>query len=657
MLSSPYVKPSGRSLRKRAIAARLSLGLAATTLLTPALAGVALANTSATDLVRTIAEIQGAGATSPLVGDTVTTRGVVTAAYPSGGFRGFFLQTPGVAPGAASHGVFVFGSATTEAVAIGDYIQLTAEVAEFNGLTELTFPTEVSVIPETVAPIVPAAVTWPTTDAERERLEGMLLAPQGAFTVTDNYSLNGYGEIGIAQGTEPLRVPTDVGPYGSAEANAAHAHNQAARVTLDDGASINFLGADANKDIPLPWLTDDPTIRVGEPVTFVRPVVLDFRFDLWRFQPTGRLTAGDANNVLPATFGDTRTAAPKPVGGDVQVASFNVLNYFPTTGDELSGCRYYTDRDADPVTIRSGCSARGAAEEEDFLRQQAKIVQAINALDAEVVSLEEIENSAQFLRDRDLALGKLVDALNADLGGTEWAYVKSPMLTPTIEREDFIRTGFIYKPAAVKAQGQSFIYDGPEFDRARDPLAQVFKPVGGTATDKFLLIVNHFKSKGSAPAPPDPNAETDPADVGYTQGAFNALRVTQAEALVAWADQLTVETETEKVYLDGDFNSYSFEDPMRVFHAAGYASLQQRFTASPTYLFGGVVGSLDHGLANAAALDSTTGADVWNINSVESIALEYSRHNYNVTDFYAETPYRSSDHDPIVFGIAVTKGS
>ena len=42
-----------------------------------------------------IAEIQGDGAVSDLVGDPVITEGVVTAAYPSGGFFGFYLQTEG----------------------------------------------------------------------------------------------------------------------------------------------------------------------------------------------------------------------------------------------------------------------------------------------------------------------------------------------------------------------------------------------------------------------------------------------------------------------------------------------------------------------------------------------------------------------------------
>src|SRR5699024_11215957 len=43
----------------------------------------------------TIAEIQGTGDETPLRGQEVITEGVVTAAYPTGGFRGVYIQTPG----------------------------------------------------------------------------------------------------------------------------------------------------------------------------------------------------------------------------------------------------------------------------------------------------------------------------------------------------------------------------------------------------------------------------------------------------------------------------------------------------------------------------------------------------------------------------------
>ena len=63
------------------------------------------------------------------------------------------------------------------------------------------------------------------------------------------------------------------------------------------------------------------------------------------------------------------------------------------------------------------------------------------------------------------------------------------------------------------------------------------------------------------------------------------------------------------------------------------------------------MGSLDHILASPAANAVVTGADIWNINSVESVALEYSRYNNNVTNYYAPDQFRASDHDPVVVGL------
>src|SRR6185437_16966476 len=102
----------------------------------------------------------------------------------------------------------------------------------------------------TVTAPTPATVGLPATAAQRESLEGMLIAPQGAFTVTDVYSANQYGEIALAAGDKPLVPPTETARPGSAAYTAAVAGNAARAVTLDDGASTNFLSS-ANKSKPL----------------------------------------------------------------------------------------------------------------------------------------------------------------------------------------------------------------------------------------------------------------------------------------------------------------------------------------------------------------------------------------------------------------------
>ena len=596
-----------------------------------------------------IAEIQGTGAASPLIGQTVTTRGKVTGVYPTGGFNGYYIQTPGTggaldpATHTASDGIFVFSAATVGQVAAGDYVEVTGTVGEYNNLTQLTVAAgAMTKLSEAAPEVKPAAVAWPATEEQREALEGMLLAPQGDFTVTDNFSLNQYAEIGLAAGTSALVQPTAVAAVGTPEHAAVVADNAARAVKLDDGASTNFLSA-ANQGKPLPYLTPENPVRVGAAATFTTGVILDFRNSAWKFQPLTELTPANAGAVQPASFENTRTPAPESVGGNLKLASFNVLNYFTTTGDTVPGCTFYKDRSGAPVTVNGGCDVRGAANAANLERQQAKIVAAINALGADVVSLMEVENSAKFGKDRDDALSRLVAALNAQAPGT-WDYVRSPADLPA--DEDVIRTAFIYRTASAEPVGESTILDDETvFSNAREPLAQAFRPAGGEDGTEILAVTNHFKSKGSAPA------SGENADNG--QGGWNADRVRQAQALVDFAGTASDAAGTDKVFLLGDFNAYHAEDPIKVLADAGYVDLGAA-TGKHSYAFGGTVGSLDHILASPAANEAVTGTDIWNINSVESVALEYSRYNYNATDFYAPDPYRASDHDPILVGMDLT---
>ncbi|MDQ0850637.1 5'-nucleotidase [Arthrobacter sp. B3I9] len=604
---------------------------------------------------KSIAEIQGTGTASPLAGSAVTTRGKVTATFPTGGFAGFYLQTPGTggdltpANHTASDAIFVYAPSAVASVQIGDYLEVTGDIAEYYGMTQVNVAGAAGVTKLTeAAPEVKATgFALPADEAFRESLEAMLLTPQGPVTVADNFSLNQYGEIGLAGGTTPLEQPTAVAAYGSAEYTATVAANAARGIKLDDGASTNFLKDASTKALTLPYLTTADPVRVGAPVTFKTNVVLSYANNSWKFQPLTQLTAANADAVQPAGFGATRAEAPTAVGGNLKIASFNVLNYFPTTGDQIPGCTFYTDRAGNPITVKGGCDVRGAANAENFQRQQAKIVAAISTSGADVVTLMEVENSAQFGKNRDDALSKLVDTLNVATPGI-WDYVRTPANAPPLADEDMIRTAFIYKKAAAEPVGESIIHnDTVAFASARKPMAQVFKPAGAPDDKKFIAIANHFKSKGSA---------ATPADTDKGQGASNLARTAQAQSLLAFSDELQKSKGTDKVFLIGDFNSYAKEDPINVLTGAGYVNQDDKAknadgSAKHSYLFDGLVGSLDHILASPAANAVVTGADIWNINSAESVALEYSRYNNNVTDYYAANPFRASDHDPVVVGL------
>ncbi|WP_050761793.1 ExeM/NucH family extracellular endonuclease [Beutenbergia cavernae] len=608
----------------------------------------------------TIAEIQGDGAASPLVGSTVVTRGVVTAAYPTGGFDGYVIQTPGtggvldLATHTTSQAVFVYSAATVGQVAIGDHVEVTGVVSEFFGLTEITVGADgLSVLSEPADDVAPAQLAgWPADGAQRESLESMLYLPEGAFTVSDTYNTNRWGEVTLAAGEEPLRQPTDVARPGSPEAAAVVADNAAREVRLDDGATTDFLEP-ANSGLTPPYISLTDPVRVGAAATFGAAVVVDFRNDVWKLNPVAHVTPADPG-AYPATFANTRTDAPDAAAigdtGDdaVRLASFNVLNYFTTLGTDGATCVPYTDRAGDGVTVEEGCDQRGAWDAEDFQRQQDKIVAAINGLDADVVGLMEIENSAALGETADEALGALVAALNAAAGADVWAFVPSSAELPPVELQDVITNAIIYRPGAVTPVGEPRALgtqsaEGQPFANAREPIGQVFAPAGGG--EDVFVVVNHFKSKGSpGPLPGD-------EDSGDGQGASNASRVAQATALRDWVGQ--VAAADDAVALLGDFNSYGQEDPLHVLYDAGYTDVEAHFDVDgSSYSFGRQSGSLDHVLLNAPALARATGADIWEINSGEAVALEYSRHNYHGTLFYDATAYRSSDHDPVLVGLA-----
>lgn len=585
----------------------------------------------------TIAEIQGTGDTSPLDGQDVNTVGVVTATYPTGGFNGVYLQTPGTggtakSAGDASDGIFVFSSWAANNLSVGDCVSVdAAKVVEYYGLTELSGG-YLDVIDGCDPVMATELATLPATDAEKEAYEGMLVHPQGTYTITNNYLLNRFGQLGLAVGDEPLYQATEVVLPG-AEAAAYEAANLAKYITLDDGSSWDFLNNDAAKESPLPYLSAEEPHRTASQVTFTDPVIVDYRYQ-WNFQPTGQVVGATSEFDPIASENDREYDVPE-VGGNVQIGAFNVLNYFEDLGRDEPGCAYYADKDGNPVAT-DYCEVRGAWSEQAYLDQQAKLVTAINGTDAEVLALMEIENAAALSykdRPRDAALADLVEALNAAAGEERWAYAPSPTVTPP--NEDVIRTAFIYDPEAVQLLGPSLIQLDDAFANARYPLAQKFK---ATQSGKpFVAVSNHFKSKGSG------------EDDGTGQGLSNPSRIAQAEALTAWTEEMFAD---EAVFLMGDFNAYSMEDPVRLIEDAGYVNLAKASEPmSATYQFSGRLGSLDHVFANEQAQRLVTGAAVWDINGDESIAFQYSRRNYNVVDFFAPDQFASSDHDPVIVGL------
>ena len=623
--------------------------------------------TRAVSALVSIPDIQtpGDGDDSQLINQTVETKGVVTAAYPKGenanlkGLEGFTIQTPGTGgtwdpARTASDGLFVFmGKSSATMPSIGDCVVVKGKVAEYSGVQNATAATQslTQLLPQSITaatdcdPVKPTELSGVPTQDQMEALESMLVLPKDTWTITDNYKTNRYGTLSLTPGTEVLRTATDVVAPGAA-AQAYEAENAAKTIDLDDASTTDLTNFKQNGHKErYAYLANGAPARVGYHVTFTKPVVLESRFGSFVFQPT-QMTAGNPDRS-PVTITGERPAVPT-VSGDTKVATFNVLNYFSDLGENEPGCKGYEDRNHKYVTDKN-CKLRGAWSSQAFANQQTKIVQAINTIDADVVALEEIENpvASGVSTDRDGALKSLVNALNAAAGSEVWAYVPSPSTVPA--NEDVIRIAFIYKKATITPVGDSIIYDDPAYTGlARQPLAQEFKPITDANHEgkNFVVIANHFKSKGSAPKNLSGAEAAANTDNGDGQGNSNGVRVKQARALATFAQRFN----GTPTLLVGDFNAYTKEDPLKVLTDAGWA--HESGHGDSSYVYGGRSGSMDHVFANSAAHPLITEVKSWAVNAQESIAFEYSRANYNAyLAFEADNPYRASDHNPEIIGL------
>ncbi|MBS1673966.1 MAG: ExeM/NucH family extracellular endonuclease, partial [Actinobacteria bacterium] len=571
---------------------------------------------------KSIAEVQGTTDTSPLVGQTVTVQGVVTGDYRTGGYKGLTIQTQGtggdVKTDGASDGIFVYLNALTPSLSVGDLVSVTGSVSEYSGQTQISPATagDVSVVTAGVGAPAPVALPDTVLGDAREAYESMLVAPTGSYKLASSHQLYNYGTLWLNAGDLNVKA-TELARPG-AEADAITAQNLAKRILLDDGWSLQVSNKLHTGDQP--YFTKDTVVRNGDSVVFpAEGEILTYGFGDWRLQPVVPIDSTSAASHKP-TFGteNPRPTSAPAVGGDVKVASFNVYNFFTTLSSQDS-------------------NARGAKTAEQFRIQESKTVAAISGLGADVVGLMEVENAAKFNLPLDTTLAELVRALNADAGSEVWDYVRTPAALNDASITDMITTAIIYKKAAVTLKGDaSTVIDETVWSNAREPIAQTFQTTQGRV---FSVVTTHLKSKS-----PPQNAGPEPAD---GQGFFNADRVAQAKSELAFAQGVQKSSGSDDLFLIGDFNAYGKEDPIDVFTQAGWTDVEPTFAHGQyTYSFDGELGSLDHVIASPSAAKAITGAGVWSINSPE-----WSDRGYAFGATEAGTPFRASDHDPILVGL------
>jgi uncharacterized protein len=601
------------------------------------------------DTFTPIYSIQGSGPSAAITGN-VTTQGVVVGDFEGPltvGLQGFYLEdSTGDDDETTSDGIFVFTGNADNGVSAGQLVRVTGFARErfnqttINGSNSNTSPVTIIVQCGTGAAATPVDVTMPfDSPTYLERFEGMLVRFPQPLVISEYFNYDRFGELVLA-----LPLDGETRPFtGTAidepgvPANGRTLANSLRRITLDDG-----LGSENPSFTRHPngaGFGLDNRFRGGDSVENTVGV-LGFDFSLYRIQPTG-----------PAGYTATnpRPEEPEDVGGRLKVTAMNTLNFFLTldypTGNPL-------DNKCGPGQ-NVECRGADADQPNEFSRQRDKLLAALAGLNGDVVGLNEIENTSGVEPLGDPTNG-VVAGLNAMLGAGTYDYIDTGVIGG-----DAIRVGLIFKPALVTPVGDFEILTSavdPRFDetRSRPALAQTFEE---TATgERFTVVVNHLKSKGSACA-------GDP-DIGDGQGNCNQTRTAAAEALVDWLATDPTGSNDPDYLIIGDLNSYAREDPIDAIKLGpddtadtsdDYTNLIEQYLGAYAYsfVFDGQAGYLDHALSNASLTGQVTSASEWHINADEPDLIDYdtSFKSAEQDAIYETNAYRSADHDPVLVGL------
>ncbi|MEM9528639.1 MAG: ExeM/NucH family extracellular endonuclease, partial [Bacteroidota bacterium] len=402
-----------------------------------------------------ISQIQGSGNNSPLAGETVMVEGIVVGDFQGGdgvGLGGFFVQEEdGDADGdpLTSEGIWVFDDAGSVAVNIGDEVRVRGKVAEFQGLTKIDVTEadgQVNILSKNnTLPTVVSLDLPVVAISDYERWEGMLVTLIDPVTVTSNFGLGRFGEIEVAVGGRLIQYTECNEPDASGLATFL-AQQQLGRLIVDDGRSgentfpITILGGRE--------VTATNSFRSGRILSGLTGIIDE------RFGQGGTAYRLQATSFTSAEGGERPNEAPA-VGGEISVVGMNVLNYFTTLG------------------------SRGASNAGELARQQDKIVQAICALDADIIGLVEIENNGF---GQGSALQTLIDAISTECGTSYAAVVVPDGNDPDNAPDtgsDQIQVALIYNSATVKESGTVATLTEPTtvFEKNRVPVTQTFQVI------------------------------------------------------------------------------------------------------------------------------------------------------------------------------------
>lgn len=558
-----------------------------------------------------IFEIQGDGDdftspeyASPLLGQAVTTSGVVTA-VTSDGF--YFQDALGDGNDDTSDGIFVFtGVGVTptddvDNVEIGDELEVSGTVDEFFQATQIDTVTSITQIStgNSITPIILGSDRVPPTeivddagstdyDVTRdgrdfyESLEGMLVTLPDAVSVslTRTFASGADGEFyALAnQGT-----------------NATGSNARGGITIAEDTSPNNPIGADLNPEriqIDNDLATDSfPDVEVGDLFGDITGVI-NYSFDDYAISPLNPVIATSTDNLTRETTNLVGTS------NQLTVATLNVENLDPN------------DSDGDTDIADGKFTALG--------EQIANNLQA-----PDIITLQEVQDNSGSTDDGTISasdtLQTLVDEISA-AGGPAYSFQDNTFIGNNVsggQPGGNIRVAFLYRSDRVTLDSVQPIGDqnpGSPFNDARLPLVGEFS----FGDESITVIGNHFSSKGGS----------DPLFGDIQPPANGSLDEREAQA-TAVNDFITSELTTDpdrNIITLGDFNEFQFFSPLETLET-NLENLTETLPETERYTFNfeGNSQALDHVLATPELANNA---------------------EYDIAHVNTEFKDQATDHDP-----------
>ena len=557
-----------------------------------------------------ISAIQGAGHTSALVGQSVTTTGIVTARSN----YGFWMQDPTPdASIATSEGIFVFTS-SAPAVSVGDAVRVAGTVTEFTrttsspghlSITQITAPTVTvqssgNALPATV--VIGTDRTPPTENTDDD-----------GFTVFDAV-LDG---VDFWESLEGMRVTLPDAMAVSPSFNSTSTTNRAETFAV------------ANQGVGATGLNRDGGLTLSE--TDANPE---------------RVAVQANQNVLPGA--DFVTRPGDKLGNVVGVLDYDsrgnfeiILTQAITVVDGGLAKEGATDLVGNATKLSVGTynveNLAGNTSAAKFTALGIDIAQLMRAPD--IIALQEIQDNNGTTNngvvDASETYGKLIAAITAAGGPTyKFLNIDPENNTSGGAPGGNIRVGFLYNDDRVDLVAGSLRQVDPTntaaWAESRIPLAADFAFNGEVIT----VVNNHWASKGGS----SPQFGT----IQPLQNGSEDQRVLQAASVKGFVDGLLADDANANVIVMGDLNEFAWEDSLDIVtgRAEGDQVLFDLFELSEPdateryeYVFDGNHQILDHLLASQSLVQGGFAFDSLQVNSQFPSAQRNSDHDPAVATF------------------------